>query len=159
MKITLNGNIYEVSLQQTHDLFAPYISGADYGLVVAIGQTWPHEASHTAIENSLRALGYGTKACTYIAIAPPNSDGTSPLDAQALYTLIEGLDPVCIIVLDEPSAQLVSTAYRHPLRTNTPVRLLGRDVVVFGDLEELISTPEGKQQAWALLKTLPKYSS
>ena len=153
MIITLNGNIYEVSLQQTFDLFADFIKGAQGGLVVAVGSTWPDDASHTAVENSLRALGYGSDTCTYVATDTPLT-----LDATALFTLIEGLDPLCIIVLDRKAADLLALAYRTELHVHTALRIFGRTVIAFDNFAAMMTTAEDKQRAWALLKKLPKLS-
>ena len=156
MKITLSGNIYEVGLQQTFDLFAEYLSGAEGGFVVAIGSTWPSGLSLTAIENSLQALGYGRNTCTYVATSPQS---LAPLDAPALFALVEGLDPTCLIVLDEQATEIVKIAYRQTLATNAPARIFGRNAVVFEDFASLMEDDAKKQVAWALLKNLPRYGS
>ena len=160
MKITLNGNIYEVSLQQTLDIFGEYLRGAEGGLIAALGTTWPDDASHTAIENSLAALGYGSGTCTYVATSSEKStEANAPepeLDPSALFALVEGLDPVCLIVLDRQTATQLGAAYRQEIPLDCPLRLHGRDVVAFDNFSAMMRTSESKQRAWAILKALPR---
>ena len=92
MKKTMSGNKYEVALDETWELFGQYMSGAHAGLCCVISSEPPSEAAAKALDSSLAALGYGRDACTYVV-----SDG---LDQQALFVLIEGLDPICIVAAD-----------------------------------------------------------
>ena len=104
------------------------------------------------MDNSLAALGYGKGACFFAAVS---FDGIN-LDPDAVRTLIEGLDPVILIAADAQSNAVLSQAYHVSITANAPLRLMGRSGVAFENFEQMIGTPDGKQRAWALLKTLPK---
>ena len=78
------------------------------------------------------------------------------LDAHALFTLIEGRDPKCIIALDAAAARTLAEAFHVKHILNAHGRFSGRDVVAFSDFASLMNSPEEKQRAWHLLKKLPK---
>ena len=78
----------------------------------------------------------------------------SELDSQALFLLVEGLDPLRLIVADGQTLEVVAHAYRMAIGPDTAVRVFGRPAVCFGNLAELLQTDAGKQRAWALFKTL-----
>ena len=75
---------------------------------------------------------------------------------QSLFLLVEALDPLLLVVADEQSARIVAQAYRCAFDVDAPSRVFGRPTVVFKNLEASMQTDQGKQEAWALLKTLPK---
>lgn len=149
MKKTMSGNKYEVALDETWELFSQYMSGSRAGLCCAVSSEPLSETAAKALDSSLAALGYGREACTYIV--------SGDLDQQALFILIEGLDPICIIAADGKSAALLGQAYHLSLPSGKATRLLGRTAVSFLDFESLLKTPQDKQIAWALLKKLPKF--
>lgn len=148
MKKSMTGNKYEVALDETWDLFGSFMTGARNGLVCVLGVQEPSTEAKGAIENSARALGYGEHACTYVA--------TEELEGQALFVLLEGLDPLCLIAVDGASAALLGQAYHCSVPTGGTCRLFGRTTVAFLEFESLLATPRDKQIAWALLKKLPK---
>ena len=49
-----------------------------------------------------------------------------------------------------------SSAKRFALAPNMFTRILGRNAVTFSSFESMLSTPNDKQRAWALLKKLPR---
>ncbi|WP_294418603.1 hypothetical protein [uncultured Senegalimassilia sp.] len=149
MKKTMSGNKYEVALDETWELFGPYMSGSHAGLCCVISSEPLSEAAVKALDSSLTALGYGREACTYVI--------SGDLDQQALFVLVEGLDPICIIAADGKSAALLGQAYHLAVPSGKATRLLGRTTVSFLDFESLLETPQDKQIAWALLKKLPKF--
>ena len=145
----MSGNKYEVALDETWELFGPYMSGSHAGLCCVISSEPLSEAAVKALDSSLTALGYGREACTYVI--------SGDLDQQALFVLVEGLDPICIIAADGKSAALLGQAYHLAVPSGKATRLLGRTTVSFLDFESLLETPQDKQIAWALLKKLPKF--
>lgn len=145
----MNGNKYEVALDETWELFGQYMSGTRAGLCCVISSEPLSEAAAKALDSSLAALGYGHDTCTYVV--------PSDLDQQALFVLIEGLDPICIVASDGKSTALLGQAYRLAVPSGKTARLLGRTAVSFLDFESLLQTPQDKQIAWALLKKLPKF--
>ena len=147
-----SGNIFGAPLRETIDFFSDFIQGTSGGYALYLSQSHPTDAAFTAVDNSLAALGYGKGACCFAAISV---DGIN-LDPDAVRTLIEGLDPVILIAADAQANAVLSQAYRASITANAPLRLMGRSGVTFENFEQMISTPDGKQRAWALLKTLPK---
>ena len=150
VKKSMTGNKYEVALDETWDLFGSFMSGAKAGAVCVLSAQRLSNAAHDAIKSSAKALGYGTDACAFVT--------TEGLEEQALFVLIEGLDPLCLVASDGKTAALLGQAYRCSVPTGDACRLLGRTTVAFLDFESLLETPRDKQIAWALLKKLPKLS-
>ena len=136
-------------MDETWELFGQYMSGTRAGLCCVISSEPLSEAAAKALDSSLAALGYGHDTCTYVV--------PGDLDQQALFVLIEGLDPICIVASDGKSAALLGQAYRLAVPSGKAARLLGRTAVSFLDFESLLQTPLDKQIAWALLKKLPKF--
>ena len=144
----MSGNKYEVALDETWELFGQCMSGSRAGLACAVSSEPLSDTAVNALESSLAALGYGRDACTYAT--------TDGLDEQALFVLLEGLDPLCIIAADGKSAALLGQAYRCSVPSGKATRLLGRTTVAFLDFESLLANAQDKQIAWALLKKLPR---
>lgn len=136
-------------MDETWELFGQYMSGAHVGLCCVISSESLSEAAEKALNSSLAALGYGHDACTYVV--------PGDLDQQALFVLIEGLDPICIVAADGKSAALLGQAYHLAVPSGKATRLLGRTAISFLDFGSLLQTPQDKQIAWALLKKLPKF--
>lgn len=136
-------------MDETWELFGQYMSGARAGLCCAVSSEPLSEAAAKALDSSLAALGYEHDACTFVV--------PGDLDQQALFVLIEGLDPTCIVAADGKSAALLGQAYRLAIPSGKATRLLGRATVSFLDFESLLKTPQDKQIAWALLKKLPRF--
>ena len=140
-------------------LFADYLSGPQPCVVLAISAQPIDAAGCRAIERSLESFGYGPDACTYATLSPadPSAEGGDvALDAQALFLLVESLDPVCVICTDAASATVLGEAFRTSFQLDAPARVFGRPAVTFRSLEALLATDKGKQLAWRLLKSLPK---
>lgn len=75
----------------------------------------------------------------------------SPTD---LILVIETLDPLAVISVDMASAKALADAYRTQMRLNTPQTLLGRPLRCFENFDSMISSNEGKRNAWKLLKNV-----
>ena len=186
MKKSAKGNIYEVTLDETWELFAPYLDGARAG-VVGVASASPLGAeAREALENSAAALGYGHGSCTYAVLQPKKgtgyaaSDGKestaaepagkaegrpadeeaagdAALDGQALFLLLEGVDPLVVVAADAEAARALGAAYRQDVPLDGACRLFGRDAVAFKSFESMLGDVQSKQAAWALLKRLPKF--
>ena len=144
----MTGNKYEVALDETWDLFGSFMSGARAGSICVLGSQALSPEARNAVESSAKALGYGQDACTYVV--------TDELEERALFVLLEGLDPLCLVVTDGKTAALLGQAYHRSVPTGDACRLLGRTTIAFMDFESLLATPKDKQIAWALLKKLSK---
>ena len=148
---------YGAAAQEICELFADYLEGDGGRPAVAIGERAPSPAARNAIEKSLEAFGYGSSACTFASLAPFDDQvegGDITLDPQALFLLVEGLDPLYVIAIDATAAQMLGKAYRTEVALDAPARLLGRSSALFSNLDALLETADGKQRAWRVLKTL-----
>ena len=140
-------------------VFADYLDGPESCVIMTLSARPLDAIARNAIEKSLVSFGYGEGACTYATLFPKDAsleDDGIALDAQALFLLVEALDPVCLICTDADSAAVLGDAYRMAYDLDAPARVFGRSAVVFRDFIALLRTDEGKQRAWRLLKSLPK---
>lgn len=80
-----------------------------------------------------------------------------PLDAQALFLLLEGLDPLCLIAADVAAAQVLEKTYRTQVPLGKSCRVFGRTCVGFRSFAAMLEDAQDKQVAWALLKKLPTF--
>lgn len=159
MNNSAKGNMYEVTLSETWELFAEHLRGYHAGLVCIVSNTSLEDPASTALENSLAALGYGRGAGTFTTLHPEGGLGEDgKLDAQALFLLIEGLDPLCLIATDSTAVALLGQAYHQDLPLDAPCRVFGRTTVAFRSFSMMLDDPKNKQVAWGLLKKLPKLS-
>ena len=113
--------------------------------------------ARNAIEKSLAAFGFGDDACLFATLVPRDptvEGGDIRLDAQALFLLVEGLDPLYVIAADADSAAALAAAYRTEFPLDAPIRAFGRPAAAFADLGALLQTDAGKQKAWQVLKSL-----
>lgn len=149
--------MYEVTLEETWDLFAPYLDGARAGIVCVASTIRLGDAAQSALENSAAALGYGHACCTYVALRPDSAAGDAALDGQALFLLLEGLDPLIVVAADAEAARALGAAYRQEVPLDGACRLFGRDAVAFKSFEHMLDDAQSKQAAWALLKKLPRF--
>lgn len=154
-----NGNIFATSLHQTADLFAPYLAGELGAPALVVGSRWPKDEMRYALESSFAALGH-TDGLALYACTNANGDddgrGTATLDANSLYALIEGTDPLFIVATDAEAGRLSCQAYHQQEILNADTRLNGRTVVVFSDFGAMLDDSDEKQRAWKLLKHLPR---
>jgi hypothetical protein len=133
--------------------FSPVLSGSSEGLFVVVYDTPCSKTARRALVKSAEALGYGSDGITFV------QTGAAALDAAGLLTVIEGLDPLCLVAADTPSARWCAQAYHVDFPANPRVRIFGREARAFDDLDAMIASDAGKQQVWALLKTLPHFPS
>lgn len=150
MKKSANGNMYEAAAREVGELFAAHLSGSSLPLICVLSEKALPDQARIALESSARSLGYGD-ACTFVALE--GYDGK--LDAGSLLLAVEGLDPLCLILADAEAARLLSEAYRCPVPTGQPSRIMGRSAVAFESFASMLSNDHDKQNAWSLLKKLP----
>ncbi len=151
MKKSMSSNKYEVALDETWDLFADQLSGARAGLVLCVSAEKLGSKAAGALKSSAKAFGYGEGSCTFASV--------SGLEANALFVLVEGIDPICLVATDGKGAALLGQAYQCSVPSGKPSRLLGRTCVAFLDFEQMLENDADKQIAWALLKKLPKFGA
>ena len=165
-------SIFGAGAASVAELFEDFIEGfQDNSACIALAlSARPLDGNaRDAIEKSLAALGYGQDACTYAtlasrgaaaereALAQPESPAQEAmLDAQALFILVEGLDPLFVVAADELSTRKLGEAYRTAFEPDSAIRVFGRPAAAFQDLPSLLATENGKQRAWFLFKSFPK---
>lgn len=145
--------MYEVALDEAWELFGAHLSGTRSALVMVLHKAVLDEASRAALSSSAAALGYGREGCLFVALDA--DDGA--LDPQALFLLIEGIDPRCLVAADAEAAKVLQAAYRCEVALGEPSRLLGRTAVAFSSFSTMLADGQDKQVAWALLKKLPRH--
>lgn len=141
--------MYEVALDETWELFGEHLDGARSALVCVASSRSLSERSRVALGNAMASLGYGPAACTFATV--------EELDDQALFLLVEGLDPLCLIATDQAAAHALGRALRCDVPLGKPSRAFGRSAVAFCDFDEMLDDGQDKQIAWALLKKLPHF--
>jgi len=146
-----SNNPYALSRMKMQEKYAPYISGSDTGLLVAVCCRALGDPARNALEKSAEALGYGAKAITYVQAGADSR----PLESTQLFELVEGLDPLFILATDDDSRELCAQTYRTPFAAFARCRLMGREARGFDNMDSLMKSAEGKQRVWAALKTLP----
>ncbi len=147
--------MYEVAAQKVVEEFGAYVKGARLSLACVLSERTLEAPAKTALEKALESLGYKQSLCSFIVL---NCNTAHTLDEKELFFILEGLDPRCLIATDTASAEALSQTYRSPISLNASGRLFGRDLVAFESFSALLDTPQHKQEAWALLKRLPKHS-
>ncbi len=134
--------------------FQPFCQGGGAGLFVALSTRAPSDSMHDALTKSAAALRWGSDGITFIS--RNGTDGDSLTD-DALYQLIEGFDPICLVICDTESAAACASAYHLSSPIDPRYRLAGRCVRVFDDLEAQLETEHGRESVWGELKTLPQF--
>lgn len=119
-------------------------------LLCLSSEVLPEEA-RAAITASAERLGYGRDNVAWVVIA---AEDHPSLAENGIRTIVEGIDPVALVVADSAAAALLAEAYKQPLFCDHPGRLAARSVAAFSNFEALMATPESKQKAWSLLKEL-----
>ena len=142
--------VYGASAAEIAELFVDYIEGDASRPAIALSSSALEEVARDAIEKSLGAFGYASPSCTYVIM---EANGIM-LDPQAVFLLIEGLDPLFVVATDKPAAEVLARAYRAAFDLDAPARLAGRPAAIFKNLSALLATGEGKQSAWRVFKTL-----
>ena len=155
-------NIFEAGAASSADLFASYIESAfesPNSIVLVLSKHELGANARNAIEKSFAALGYSGNIQTYATLLPhdcaPGETGVM-LDPQAVFLLVEGLDPLFVITADSASTQTLGAAYRTEYAPDSAIRAFGRPAIAFANLDALLETDAGKQKAWRLFKSIPK---
>ena len=147
--------MYSASAADVWNLFRDYVEGNPSAIVLAVSGESLGDAARDALAKSFASFGYGKDVCAFATLVP-RSDEEPELDAQALFMLVEGLDPVCLVCTDDAAARMLETAYRTTLKRDAAARIFGRPAVVFRSLDALMESPEEKQKAWSVLKSFPR---
>lgn len=161
MIFSMKGNMYEINLAETWELFGTHAHGSQQALVCVVSRQPLEQDAQQALNSSTEQFGYGKNACTFLSLLPAakSSENASELDAAALFLAVEGFDPICLVATDAFAARALQEAYRCEVRTQSVNRLFGRTAVAFVDFPRMLKSAQDKQRAWALLKQLPRFGN
>lgn len=144
-----HGNgIYDFPRKSVFSRFPQHVHGAESGLIAALFPIEPSPQAQNALEKSALALGWGAEAVCFV-----KTDG---LDTQELLQIVEGIDPVAVVIASARSAQAFFAAYHMQPTEAESFTALCREVRLIPCFDRLMESPEGKQRIWAVLKTLPR---
>lgn len=149
MKNSANSNMFEVAAEGVLAVYGAVLEATGAETVLAVSSAPLADAARKALVASMEALGYGRDGLGLVTTG-------GALGSADLLTIVEGLDPLCLVATDADAATLLAQAYRRDVAPDDACRLMGRTVVAFRDLASLMDSPDDKQRAWALLKKLPK---
>ena len=108
-------------------------------------------ASLSLSEEAVTAL---RAACAGIGAPDPVFLQASSLDRASVFSAVEGLDPLVLVVADEGAAALLTEAYREPFVPDSFGFAFGRLYAAFSSFECDLADARLKQRDWALLKKL-----
>lgn len=143
-----SSGIYDFARRSAISRFSGHIHGAESGLIAALFPSAPSPQARNALEKSALALGWGSEAVCFVE--------TGGLEPSDLLQLIEGIDPVAVVLAGESSAQAFFAANHTQHFEGECLTVLCREVRLIPRFEELMETPDGRQRIWAVLKTLPR---
>lgn len=131
--------------------FAQHLEGSEDALFCIVSSSPLLAAGKNALLATAKQLGYHEKQLAFIIFAKDEQT----LSPQGLFTIIEALDPQCVVCTDHEAVRVASAGYNTPLALETREYLLGRNCCCFEAFEDMLANNELKQKAWACLKTLP----
>lgn len=144
VKKPAKNNMYEEAKEKSLLAFAAAIDG-DIDAEVCVVASLP--LSEEAV-TALRA------ACAGIGAPDPVFLQASSLDRASVFSAVEGLDPLVLVVADEGAAALLTEAYREPFVPDSFGFAFGRLYAAFSSFESDLADARLKQRDWALLKKL-----
>lgn len=127
----------------------PFYEGGLNALFCIISSERATEAERAALLATAKRGNFEPTEMIWIAM---NATGSSQLEAPDLMRLIESVDPLCLIVLDQRAAEVLSRAYNQPVKLEACDSILGRPCAAFVHFDRMLQTDARKQQAWMLLK-------
>lgn len=158
-----------------HSVLAKYsdaISGSEAGIFLVISSDELSDAAKNALTKTAESLNYGPNPITFVQTSLIHADRNSKTSTNSsasshkqtcespesqLFEIIEGLDPVCMVLCDEDAASLVSKAYNADITSMSLNRIFGRSVAVLDHIDTLLATPQGKSRMWGILRILPHF--
>lgn len=155
MKNSANSNIYEVNANNVLTAYDGFVEGTPETMLLVVSTCAPSPEARTAIESSADSLGFKQRTAWVHLNAPEGANSVATvLGAKDLMAIIEGLDPLALIVLDEKGIATLAEAYRCDIPEDSHVRVFGRDTATFHDFASMLDNSDAKQKAWAILKKL-----
>jgi len=106
-----------------------------------------------AVGKAAEALGAGDSV--FAIAARGAAEGDPAALAARLRLALEAVDPIAVISLDTPAADVLAAAFGLPaLRPGAPVRAAGRTVGSVGEFAASLDDPDAKTAAWIAMKTI-----
>lgn len=151
---------YSTIRHQQISSFPGVFSGSEDALFCVVSSNALSVQAHEALVASAQRLSYHVKQLAFITLntsqASTEEDSSScAVTPQDLLSVLEALDPLAVVLTDHQASEMASSAYNIPLTLEQREFLLGHGCCCFESFEELLTTPQNKQRAWACLKTLP----
>ena len=140
------GNIYARTREQAMKDHAERLSGNSAGIVLVLFTEPIAAVAESALEKGFAALGFGEDACTFAQV--------KDLAETDLFNLVEGIDPLLLVVTDADAAKLYAGVVRQPLPLLGKARLFGRETRAFPHLNSMFETEADRQTVWRLLKSM-----
>ena len=153
MNSTIKSNIFEESLQPIRRKYATHLQGGLSPFVVVCSSRPLSEKAAAAIKASFESFGYKEDWAAYVSVA---SEEGNILSSEDLFTIVEALDPKCVLVTDVSAAKVLSLGYKASIKVNDVCDVLGLEVFVLEDFGKALESSADKQKAWAILKKMPR---
>ncbi|MBQ9022056.1 MAG: hypothetical protein IJ113_08645 [Eggerthellaceae bacterium] len=144
-------NIYSFTRAEIARHYEAFFEGPTEAFFLVVCSRSLSQNAHDALEKSAAALGWTTGPSLVFA-------DTDTLSKADIYKIIEGLDPVCLVLLGSEVQAKVADAYNCDVPTQGRFRLFGREACAFSDLDAMLEKESSKQAAWGLLRSLPQAS-
>lgn len=165
---SVNSNIYAFDAARVLEKYSGFAEGDANRVIVVVSERALNSTAVDAIRKSVDKIGFGADACAWLSLVGEdaeigaergeqvgqNSDGADRLTPGDVYDFVEGMDPICMVVADAPSAKVVAQAYGEDVGCDAVNRVNGRTVVAFRNFESMLDDEDSKQRAWRLLKRL-----
>lgn len=133
-----------------------FYEGSLNALFCIVSSDQPTDPERKALEATAQRGGFTSQQTIWIT-TNATRDGapeSAPLDPAHLMQLVEAVDPLCLVVLDQRAAEVLSRAYNQPVKLEACDSILGRPCCAFVDFSRMLQTDERKQRAWTLFKEL-----
>ena len=144
--MAIETNMYGHTRARIFEEYADRLEGNRNGLVLAVFTEEPTAAAKNALEKSFAAIGFDVGACTYAQLAG--------LQADEVFALVEGIDPLALVACDEAAATLCSQAVHQEFPPMRPTRLFGREARALPRINAMLDTEADRQALWHALKTM-----
>lgn len=133
-----------------------FYEGSLNALFCVASSDQPTEPERKALEATAQRGGFTSQQMIWVTTNAKSDDASesTSLDPANLMQLVESIDPLCLVVLDQRAAEVLSRAYNQPVKLEACDSILGRPCCAFVDFNRMLQTDERKQRAWALFKEL-----
>ena len=144
---------FNVARQQVLERYAAALANPGEALFCVVAASSCPADCLQALAKTADALGYGAGNVVRVTVDAPSA----ALDPSSLFELVEGLDPLCACVVGQEALDMFVQAYRIQPQPFARTTALGRPVCLLADMAGLMGSEDGRQKAWALLKSLPVF--